>query len=277
MALLDAIEVPDDGPVIATIFSDAGMGKTTLAASFPNPIFIRAENGLQSIPKAQRPAALPILDSGDQIFEQLLSVLNDPHDFKTLVIDSITALERLFIKDIMDVANPNGKKPTALGQALGGYGAGKSALATKHQRVRKAAEKIRQKRDMNVLFIAHADLERVEPPDQEGFHRYGIQLMDDSMPPYIGDVDLVGFIRQLIFLRGEEGERKKAVTSGDRQIICHVTPSNVSKNRYNIDEPIDWVRGENPLLSAITYVAGYSKPIVKKYAPAGQKIEKETA
>ena len=32
--------------IIATITSDAGMGKTTLASTFPNPIFIRAEDGL---------------------------------------------------------------------------------------------------------------------------------------------------------------------------------------------------------------------------------------
>jgi len=32
-------------PIIATLFGEGGMGKTTLAAMFPNPVFIRTEDG----------------------------------------------------------------------------------------------------------------------------------------------------------------------------------------------------------------------------------------
>ena len=39
-SILDSIESPDDRPMIATISGDAGTGKTRLAATFPNPIFI---------------------------------------------------------------------------------------------------------------------------------------------------------------------------------------------------------------------------------------------
>ena len=108
MALKDMVQTPDDRPVIMTICGDAGVGKTRLAATFPNPIFIRAEDGMQSIPRAERPAAFPLLASypkpGDGVaalFDQLLALLKEDHDYKTLVIDSVTALDVLFTAEAL--------------------------------------------------------------------------------------------------------------------------------------------------------------------------------
>ncbi|MEI2421810.1 AAA family ATPase, partial [Arthrospira platensis SPKY2] len=61
MSIMDTVSTPADRAVICTICGDSGMGKTSLAASFPKPIFIRAEDGLQAIPQARRPDAFPLL------------------------------------------------------------------------------------------------------------------------------------------------------------------------------------------------------------------------
>lgn len=49
MSVLASISKPADRAPIITIVGDAGTGKTSLAATFPESIFIRAEDGLQSI------------------------------------------------------------------------------------------------------------------------------------------------------------------------------------------------------------------------------------
>ena len=67
MSILNSIAKPDDRPIICTITGDAGLGKTSMAATFPKPIFIRAEDGLQAIPVATRPDAFPILSNVDQL------------------------------------------------------------------------------------------------------------------------------------------------------------------------------------------------------------------
>ena len=59
MSILDSVEVPKDGAFVMTLTGDAGVGKTSLAATFPKPLFIRAEDGLQAIPVEARPMALP--------------------------------------------------------------------------------------------------------------------------------------------------------------------------------------------------------------------------
>lgn len=247
MSILAKISKPADRPVIVTILGDAGMGKTSLAASFPNPIFIRAEDGLQAIPLETRPDALPLLSGVDDLWEQLQALITEEHSYKTLVIDSVTALERMFIQYVID-SDP--KKPKSINQAMGGYGAGLSAVATMHQRVRKAAGILNERKGMHVVFIAHAETETVELPDQDAYTRYSLRLSKKSVAPYVDDTDVVGFIRLRTFTMGD-GERKKAISDGTRELVCHATASNVSKNRYGIVEPLEVSNGINPLTNLI--------------------------
>lgn len=243
MSLLKTISKPKQMALIATITGDAGMGKTSLAATFPKPVFIRAEDGMQSIPEANRPDAFPTIEKVKDLWDQLGALINEKHDYKTVVIDSVTRLERLFIDEVVE-SDP--KKPKSINQALGGYGAGLGAVAGMHQRVRKAAELLKQK-GINVIFIAHADTETIELPDEEPYTRYNLRLGKKSTAPYVDDVDLVGFIRLETFVMGEDGQRKRAMSDGTRVLIAHATAANVSKNRFGIEEPLVVVKGENPL------------------------------
>jgi hypothetical protein len=86
--------------------------------------------------------------------------------------------------------------------------------------------------------------------------RYSLRLPAKSLPPYVDDVDLVGFLREQTIVTGEEDERKRARGTGMRELICHVTPSNVSKNRYNITQPLPVKMGENPLAEFVPSLGG---------------------
>lgn len=198
MSLLQSIEKPKDRPPIITICGDAGTGKTRLAATFPNPIFIRSEDGMQSIPVSDRPDAFPVLrgpsaqDVVDTLFEQLIALLRDPHDYQTLVIDSVTALDEIFTAATLE---KDGKAKTTA-SALGGYGAGIQYVTGLHQRVRKAAALLNERRGMVVVFIAHADVETMRLPDQDDYQRWSLRLPPKSLPPYVDSPDIVGFIRR---------------------------------------------------------------------------------
>lgn len=242
MSVLSTIKKPETRAPIITICGDAGTGKTSLAATFPNPIVIRAEDGLMSIPADKRPDAFPLLKSADELWPQLLALLQEQHDYKTLVVDSVSACEQLFIKDVMD----RDGRAKSINQALGGYGAGAAAVAAMHQRLRKGAGLLNERKGMAVVFISHADLEAVRPPDQDDYTRYSLRLMGKSLPPYVDDVDMVGFVRLVSALRGDEGDRKKIISNGDREVICHATAASVSKNRFGITEPLEFAAGENP-------------------------------
>jgi hypothetical protein len=246
MSLQDMISKPADRPLICTVTGDAGLGKTTFAATFPNPVVLRAEDGLQAIPADQRPDALPVVSTADEVWRQLGALINEEHDYKTLVVDSVTALERLFIADVVE-SDP--KKPKSINQALGGYGAGTLAVGAMHQRVRKAAGMLNAK-GMHVVFIAHADTEVIELPDQDPYTRYNLRLGKKSIAPYVDDVDLVGYIKLKTFLMGDE--RKRAMSNGERVLVTYATAANVSKNRLGITDDLELQKGENPLTNFVS-------------------------
>ena len=269
MSVLSTIKKPESRAPVITICGDAGTGKTSLASTFPNPIVIRAEDGLMSIPADKRPDAFPLLKSADELWPQLLALLQEDHNYKTLVVDSVSACEQLFIKDVMD----RDGRAKSINQALGGYGAGAAAVAAMHQRLRKGAGLLNERKNMAVVFISHADLEAVRPPDQDDYTRYSLRLMNKSLPPYVDDVDMVAFVRLVSALRGDDGDRKKIVSNGDREVICHATAASVSKNRFGITEPLDFSAGENPFAKFFELPASKASKASKAKAEAEQPEE----
>jgi hypothetical protein len=234
--------------MIGTITGDAGIGKTSTAATFPDAIFIRAEDGLAAIPHDKRPDALPVLTSPDDLWEQMTALIQEEHQYKTLVTDTVTQLDQLFCQHIID-SDP--KKPRSINQALGGYGAGLQALGQMHARLRKACGMLRDMRGMHVIFIAHSDTVTIEPPDQDPYTRYDLRLNKRSISPYVDNVDLVGYIKLETFVQGDDDSRKKAISSGRRIMTTYTTATNISKNRYGITEDIPVELGVNPLVDYI--------------------------
>lgn len=242
MSVLDQAGKPAPRPVIATILGDAGMGKTTLAATFPKPVVIRAEDGVQGVPEEIKPDALPPLKTVDDLWAQLGALVKEEHDYKTVIVDSVTQLEQMFVQHIVET---DPKKPRSINQALGGYGAGVSAVGALHQRVRKAASSLVE-RGIHVVFIAHADTVTIEPPDGDPYTRYDLRLNKRSVAPYTDNVDIVAYLRLQTYTTGD-GERKKAISDGSRVLVTYATPSNISKNRYGIVEDLPVEVGQNPM------------------------------
>jgi hypothetical protein len=256
-----------DAPPIITICGDAGTGKTSLAATFPNPVFIRSEDGVKSIPAANRPDAFDLLKNPDDLWEQLIWLGKEKHDYKTLVIDSVSRLEELFTAECLA---KDGKAKT-LNTAMGGYGAGRQYVAAQHARVRKLCGRLNEVRGMAIIFISHADIETMRLPDVDDYQRYSLRLMKDSLPPYVDDVDMVAFVRLAAALRGEDGDRKKVVSNGEREVVCHATAASVSKNRYGLTEPLEFVAGVNPFAE----VFGLKRKRVAK--PVATQVDDEPA
>jgi len=242
MSSLSTISKPTDLHPIITITGDAGIGKTSLAATFPKPIVMRFEDGLQSIHAEMRPDAFPVITSVEECWSQLTALIKEEHDYKTLIIDSITAADTFFTNYIVET---DPKKPRTIAQALGGYGAGFQALSSMHGRIRKAAGILNDK-GMNIVFIAHSETTTIELPDADPYTRYDIRMQKKSVSHFVDNVDLVGYIKLETFTMGD-GERKKAISDGTRILVTYATASNISKNRYGISDDITVTQGKNPL------------------------------
>ncbi len=272
MSLLSTISKPQQNAIMCTICGSGGMGKTSFAATFPKPIFIRTEPGVMPVTDDMVPDAFPIVTKATQFWEYIIALVKEDHDYKTLVIDTVTSLERLFCTEVLE-SDPKAK---GMNQALGGYGNGWSAVASQHERVRRAATVLLEEKGMNIVFLAHADIETMKLPDQDDFQRYTLRMNGKSLPPYVDDVDLVGFIRLATFVKGGDGERKKAISTGERELVTYATASNVSKNRFGIVDPIELEQGENPLFEIVPSLKLSRKPVStpKPQAQPTEGVEK---
>ncbi|MCL2649234.1 MAG: ATP-binding protein [Phycisphaerales bacterium] len=72
------------------VYGTEGIGKTTLAAAAPSPIFIPTEDGLDQIDCASFPLAKNFAD----VENALRSLIHEKHEFETVVIDSCDWAER---------------------------------------------------------------------------------------------------------------------------------------------------------------------------------------
>lgn len=259
---LDTLTKPTYRAVQVTICGEGGMGKTSLACAFPSPVVLRTEDGLESL-GANAPMAFPLSTTSQEIESQLLSLGREDHDFRTVIIDSVTKLNILIEQEVV---NSDPKRPQSINQALGGYGAGLAAVAERHRKLKSICDQLTQYKNMNIVFIAHADTETVDLPDQDSYTRYTLRMGKRAVSHYADDVDIVAFIKLKTMTRGT-GEKLKAITDGSRIITCYPTPNHISKNRYNITTDLLFAPGTNPLaefVPALLGIAPTTQPVIEQ-------------
>ena len=220
-------------PVIITLFGEGGVGKTTLAAMFPDPVFIRTEDGTTSLAGNDGVSLFPMAASSEYVLAQIEALATQDHGFKTLVVDSITQLATMIEAEIV-AADPKAK---SINQAGGGYGAGYNTAAERHRKIREWAGALAYEKAMNVVFIGHADTETMDLPDLDPYTRYSVRMHKKSIPHYTDNVDAVCMVRLKTYTRGDS-DKKRAISTGEREIICFPQAASVTKNRFNITEPL---------------------------------------
>lgn len=246
MISLNSLVAPSRRPLIMTICGEGGIGKTTLASLFPNLVLVRAEDGSKSIESRGDVAMFPVAKSTDEVMEAANALLVEDHPFKTVAFDTVTKFNTFAEAEVIEADCKAGGKATAINTALGGYGAGYSAVANYHFELRKLAQRLADERGMNVLFLAHVEVESLDLPDQPQFSRYTIRMHKKSVANYVDDVDVVAFLKLKTFVTGSDKDGKRANTSGERIITCYPHPAHVSKNRLGIKVDLPFVEGVNP-------------------------------
>lgn len=242
MITLNSLVPPTKRPLITTICADAGMGKTSLASLWPSPVFIRTEDGSRAIEGRQDVALFPVAKTTADVFEALQALATEESPFHTVIIDSVTRFNTMAESEI--VAEDGAK---SINQACGGYGAGYAAASAKHRELFDACQYLADVKGMHIVFIAHADVETLDLPDQPQFSRYTIRMNKKSVCHYTDNVDLVAFIKLQMFTTGKaEDQVKKATSTGKRIVTCYPTPAHVSKNRLGIKVDLDFPEGVNP-------------------------------
>jgi len=102
-------------PPRLVVYGPPKIGKSTMASKFEAPIFQRTEDGLTAL-KAK---AFPKAENFQEVLENVTSLCENDHDFKTYVLDSADHLEPLIWKQVCEESGVN-----SIELANGGYGKG---------------------------------------------------------------------------------------------------------------------------------------------------------
>ncbi len=93
LSISNLVRKKADKPPIIAVYGPGGVGKTTLASEFPNAIFLQTEDGggnLEVTSFTEGPVG-----SFNDVMSGLESLATEDHEFRTLVVDSVTRLEPL--------------------------------------------------------------------------------------------------------------------------------------------------------------------------------------
>lgn len=217
------------------LYGTDGIGKSTWAAQAPGAIALQTEDGLADIGIDRSPV---LRDLGS--FNGWVSdLLNQEHDYRTVIVDSLDWLERL-IHD--QVATEAGKSH------IEDIGYGKGYLqALKHwDFILRALDHLRVHRGMAVILLAHARITKFASPDSDSYDRYGPDLHKAASPMLQEWADEVLFATYRVdVIKQDEGfnrERTRAVGVGER--IVHTTegPTHLAKRRIKMPDvlPLDF-------------------------------------
>ena len=217
------------------LYSDAGVGKTTLAANAPAPIFLSTEDGLGKL----EVDAFPLLTSYSQVIEALAALYHEEHSFKTVVIDSLDHLEPLIWEQVCSDHNMNSIEDF-------GYGKGYVEALNHWRTLLSWLNALRTTRGIAIILIAHAEIKRFESPEVDSYDRYQIKLHKRASELVQESMDCVLFANYKTVVNKEDagfGKKKtRGVATGQRVLYTEARPAFVAKNRYSLPSelPMSW-------------------------------------
>ena len=233
------------------VYGIEGIGKSTLAAGAPGPIFIPTEDGLDQIDCA----SFPVAETFGDVQAALQALIQEDHDYQTVVIDSLDWLERL----IWDVLCEQ-YGVSSIEKVDGGYARGYTNALTHWRAVLNDLNALRTQRGMCVILLAHAKVEKFEDPEHSAYDRYSPRLHKHATALINEWVDAVLFATRKIITKTEDAgfNRKRTIADGlgqdggDRVLRTVGSPACVAKNRFGLQAelPLSWPELMAGLLAA---------------------------
>lgn len=221
------------------LYGPEGIGKSSLAAQFPNPVFIDTEGSTKklNVKRLKKPS------SWEMLRQQVVWVKQQGSSvFGSLIIDTIDWAEMLCVESVCAAHNKNGVEDF-------GYGKGYIYVAEEIGRFLNLLSDVVES-GIHVVLTAHAQITKFEQPDEMGaYDRYQLKLgakTGSRTAPLVKEwADIVLFINYKTFSVAvdDKGKKNKA-QGGTRTMYTTHHPAWDAKNRHGLPDelPLDYSR-----------------------------------
>lgn len=217
------------------IYGPEGIGKTTFAAQFPNPIFIDTEGSTNGMDVARTPKP-----SSWEILSSYVNELMSGRQFATIVVDTIDWAEQLCIKSVCSKNQKTGIEDFGYGK---GYVYEKEEFGKFLNLLQDVADS-----GINVVLTAHAQIKKFEQPDEMGsYDRWELKLgqkTGSQISPIVKEwADMVLFANYKTYAVAADKDGKKfKAQGGERVMYTAHHPCWDAKNRDGLppEMPFDY-------------------------------------
>lgn len=214
------------------IYGPEGIGKSTFASQFPDPVFIDTEGSTNSMNVAR----LPKPTSWQMLLDEIQYVKSHPDVCKTLIIDTIDWAESMCVQNICDKYQKTG---------IEDFGYGNGYVYTKEE-IGRFLNKLSEivEAGVNVVLTAHAQIRKFEQPDELGAYdrwelKLGKKTASQTSPLVKEWADMLLFANYKTFSIAvdDKGQKRKA-QGGERVMYTSHHACWDAKNRYGLPEQV---------------------------------------
>ena len=238
MKKYEITEGPIPSAMKIVVYGPEGIGKSTFASGFPHPLFIDTEGSTKQLIVKR----LPTPTSWAMLLDELDYVKSDPTICDTLVIDTIDWAEQWCVEAICAKYKKNGIEDFGYGN---GYVYEKEEFAKFLHRLDDLIDV-----GINVVMTAHAQLKKVEMPEEfGGYDHWELKLgkkTGSTISPLVkewADMVLFANYETHVVQVDDKGQKHKA-TGGRRVMYTAHHPCWDAKNRIGLPEKCDFLAGE---------------------------------
>jgi hypothetical protein len=225
------------------IYGENGVGKSTLAAQFPKPLFLNIEDGIGDLDVH----ATDVIRSISDFMGAMIH--SSETDYETIVVDTVDWLEKLIFND---VAAKAGKK------TIDDIGFGKGYQAVEQQwKALFEGFAYLWGQGRHIVFTCHEQIEKFTNPDGDSYNYWKPALHIKGSGCVTEWCDEVLFVRYRTLTRqmdeGFGNKRAIAIGGKDRIIVCNKNASVEAKNRLGMPDEVplafDSIRKFLPVVS----------------------------
>ena len=206
-----------------------GIGKSTFASQFPEPLFIDVEGGTKQLDIARFPQP----ETWSELLAMVDAVIAEPEICRTLVIDTIDRAETLLSAQLLAEAGVD-----SIEKYGGGYGKGYTAIQERMNKdLLMRLDRLIAK-GVNVVLLAHAAMRKLESPDDPPYDRWELKVSKKVAPIIKEWSDILLFANYDITVVEENG-RNKAKGQAKRRMHANHRPTYDAKNRYGLPDDME--------------------------------------